>query len=256
MSGDLGFIDAEGFLTITGRVARFSKIAGEMIPHERVEQALAAAAPDISCVVTSVPDAQRGERLIVLCASGLNQPTEVAALLAACDLPKLWLPKRDSFFAVDSIPMLATGKTDLGRVRDLALALVAKDSMLPLNGSNGNARAAYESLANSQVLELPKLKKTDKIEWLPTWDGSVDWVAVNAQQRFASAEPDRIATKNPKGEHDHVGIHHPRSVDRVVGPVEGFIQENRGAATENRRIVGAIRRALARRAGSGARESS
>ncbi len=43
-------------------------------------------------------------------------------------------------------------------------------------------------------------------------DGSVDWVAVNAQQRFASAEPDRIATKNPKGEHDHVGIHHRRSL--------------------------------------------
>ncbi len=129
VTGDLGFVDAEGFLTITGRLARFSKIAGEMIPHEKVEQALAAAAPGMTCVVTSVPDVQRGERLMVLCVGSLYPLIEISTRLAASGLPKLWLPKRDSFFTVDAIPMLGSGKMDLGKARELALEFVARNDV-------------------------------------------------------------------------------------------------------------------------------
>jgi acyl-[acyl-carrier-protein]-phospholipid O-acyltransferase/long-chain-fatty-acid--[acyl-carrier-protein] ligase len=122
VTGDLGHVDADGFLAITGRLSRFSKIGGEMVPHERVESAILEVATDEHphVAVTALPDLKRGERLIVL-HTGLGlPPQEVYKRLAASSLPKLWLPAADDFLHVESIPLLGTGKVDLRQVRRIA----------------------------------------------------------------------------------------------------------------------------------------
>ena len=69
-----------------------------------------------------MPDAKKGERLVVLYTDlGLNAG-EVCRALAASGLPPLWIPSPDSFRRVDAIPLLGTGKLDLKRLKDVALA--------------------------------------------------------------------------------------------------------------------------------------
>jgi len=122
-SGDLGYMDPDGFLVITGRLSRFSKIAGEMVPHEGVESALmnAAGVTEQAVAVTSIPDAKRGERLIVLHTAWETPPAEVCRKLAASPLPRLWIPAADDFLQVDAIPILGTGKIDLRRLKEIAV---------------------------------------------------------------------------------------------------------------------------------------
>jgi acyl-[acyl-carrier-protein]-phospholipid O-acyltransferase/long-chain-fatty-acid--[acyl-carrier-protein] ligase len=121
-TGDLARFDADGFLYIEGRVSRFSKIAGEMVPHETVEthlhRALDIPAEERVLVVTGIPEESRGEALVVLSTRPLNL-AELRVTLQAQGLPNLWLPKR--WMEVSQIPVLATGKLDLRAIRELAL---------------------------------------------------------------------------------------------------------------------------------------
>jgi acyl-[acyl-carrier-protein]-phospholipid O-acyltransferase/long-chain-fatty-acid--[acyl-carrier-protein] ligase len=121
-TGDLGFQDADGFLTITDRLSRFSKIGGEMVPHLKVEAAIqeCAGVDELKVAVTALPDPKRGERLVVLYTE-LGAPTdEIYRRLMAGSLPKLWIPAVDDFIQVEAIPILGTGKIDLRRLRQLA----------------------------------------------------------------------------------------------------------------------------------------
>jgi acyl-[acyl-carrier-protein]-phospholipid O-acyltransferase/long-chain-fatty-acid--[acyl-carrier-protein] ligase len=121
-TGDLGVVDADGFLKITDRLSRFSKIGGEMVPHMAVEAAIveATGASDTAVAVTSLPDAKRGEQLCVLYTE-LGLPVdEVYRRLSAGTLPKLWIPSPANFLAVEALPILGTGKLDLRRLRELA----------------------------------------------------------------------------------------------------------------------------------------
>ncbi|MDX2035624.1 MAG: AMP-binding protein [Isosphaeraceae bacterium] len=122
-TGDLGYQDADGFLRITDRRSRFSKIGGEMVPHAGVEAAIVALAgvSDHELVVTSVPDAKRGERLAVVHTTLPIAPTEIYRRLNAGEMPKLWIPSADDFVEVEAIPVLGTGKVDLRGVRRVAL---------------------------------------------------------------------------------------------------------------------------------------
>ncbi len=122
-TGDLGKVDEDGFLWITDRLSRFSKIGGEMVPHERVEAAIrqAAGVDESSVAVTSLPDPKRGERLVVLYTGlGAKGPKEVCQELGNGEMPKLWLPGPDDFLNVNVIPILGTGKLDLTRLRQIA----------------------------------------------------------------------------------------------------------------------------------------
>ena len=105
-SGDLGYVDPDGFLKITGRLSRFAKIAGEMVPHEGVEAALVKAAEvdDRAVAVTSIPDAKRGERLAVVHTPWSTTPAEVCRKLVATSMPKLWIPSPDDFLEVGNHP--------------------------------------------------------------------------------------------------------------------------------------------------------
>jgi acyl-[acyl-carrier-protein]-phospholipid O-acyltransferase/long-chain-fatty-acid--[acyl-carrier-protein] ligase len=122
-TGDIGLLDDLGFLHITDRLARFSKIAGEMVPHGAVEDALHGALGTIGLVaVTGVPDDKRGEKLVVVFAREAGDPATLHRLMTEADLPNLWKPGRDCYVAVDTLPILGTGKLDLKGVKEAALA--------------------------------------------------------------------------------------------------------------------------------------
>ena len=120
-TGDIAVFDREGFIRITGRLSRFSKIGGEMVPHGRVEEALlsAAGAEGPVLVVAGVRDASRGERLVVLHTSELDADL-LGKKLRESGLPNLWIPRADDFHRVGSIPLLGTGKLDLRAIQALA----------------------------------------------------------------------------------------------------------------------------------------
>ncbi len=124
VTGDIARIDDDGFIHITDRLARFSKIAGEMVPHIRIEQAVQTMIGEAGCVVTAVPDEHKGERLVIFYQCRELAPDDLWRRLSESELPKLWIPKRDNIFPIDDIPLLPTGKTDLRQIKTMALKLV------------------------------------------------------------------------------------------------------------------------------------
>jgi acyl-[acyl-carrier-protein]-phospholipid O-acyltransferase/long-chain-fatty-acid--[acyl-carrier-protein] ligase len=124
ITGDLGYIDDDGFVFVTGRQSRFSKIGGEMVPHIQIEEAITQFVGDnegqISVAVTSVPDEKKGERLIVLHTEISKTPAEITKALSELGLPNLFIPSQDSFIKVEAIPILGTGKLDLRGLQQMA----------------------------------------------------------------------------------------------------------------------------------------
>ena len=121
VTGDIATIDQDGFIRITDRMSRFSKIAGEMVPHMKIEEEIQARLDEsFACVVTSVPDPVKGERLVAFYTDPNLSPQELWDRLGSSGLPKLWLPKRDDLRFIESIPTLGTGKIDLRAVREAA----------------------------------------------------------------------------------------------------------------------------------------
>jgi acyl-[acyl-carrier-protein]-phospholipid O-acyltransferase / long-chain-fatty-acid--[acyl-carrier-protein] ligase len=124
-TGDLGRFDDDGFLFIEGRLSRFSKIGGEMVPHGTVEQKIAEAFgwdqnEVATLVVTGVPDPTKGEALVLLSTHEVASD-QLRTRLLETGLPNLWIPR--IIRQVDKIPMLGTGKTDLKACRTLAVEL-------------------------------------------------------------------------------------------------------------------------------------
>jgi len=122
VTGDIAAIDEDGFLQITDRLSRFSKIGGEMVPHIKIEEKLheLAGATEQTFLVAGVPDEKKGERLVVLHKLSPEQLQPCLEKLAQCDLPNLWKPRPDQFFHIDALPYLGTGKLDLRKAREIA----------------------------------------------------------------------------------------------------------------------------------------
>jgi acyl-[acyl-carrier-protein]-phospholipid O-acyltransferase/long-chain-fatty-acid--[acyl-carrier-protein] ligase len=121
-TGDIGRFDEDGFLYIEGRLSRFSKIGGEMVPHETIERKIVSVLPtgehsERIIAIVGVADAAKGEALVLLSSVDLDLPS-VRAALSEIGVPNLWIPK--TVRRVDAIPVLASGKLDLAGCKALA----------------------------------------------------------------------------------------------------------------------------------------
>ena len=138
-TGDIGKMDLNGFITLGGRLSRFSKIGGEMVPHEGVEQVLTdifaidpTAEGGVQIAITGVTDPQKGEALVLLSALAAHQRNSeekeilqnVRTALAERQMPTLWAPKY--IVPVEAIPVLPTGKLDLRSCKLLAEEALAQ----------------------------------------------------------------------------------------------------------------------------------
>ena len=115
-TNDVASMDRDGYIRITGRLSRFSKIGGEMVPHEEEFYGI-----EGKVAVSARPDPKRGEQLIVFYENGCGlDPADAGNRLRESGLPNLWVPRPDSFFPLEKIPFLGNGKKDLKKLRELA----------------------------------------------------------------------------------------------------------------------------------------
>lgn len=128
-TGDMAKRDSDGFVWITGRQNRISKIGGEMVPHVLIEEVIdkiisdhlsvgeSDKGSDLYCAVSAVPDEKKGERIIVLLRRGIIDPETIIRIMREQGIPNLWIPDRGAFLNVEAIPILGTGKLDLAAVK-------------------------------------------------------------------------------------------------------------------------------------------
>ncbi|QSH40780.1 AMP-binding protein [Lentisphaerota bacterium ZTH] len=119
ITGDIAQMNESGYITITGRLSRFSKIAGEMVPHELVEKEInELLLSEERCIaVCGMEDARKGEKLMVFYSNMELDAQEIVQELRSKGLPNLWIPRAENFIFMEKIPMLGSGKLDLAALQ-------------------------------------------------------------------------------------------------------------------------------------------
>ena len=121
ITGDIASVDEDGFIRITDRLSRFSKIGGEMVPHVKIEEVINEILGSADSAVTAIADPQRGEKLVAFYSPNGVTSHELWEKLNQSELPKLWIPKREDLHPVETLPLLGSGKVDLKKLKAMAL---------------------------------------------------------------------------------------------------------------------------------------
>jgi acyl-[acyl-carrier-protein]-phospholipid O-acyltransferase/long-chain-fatty-acid--[acyl-carrier-protein] ligase len=125
ITGDIAKMDDGGFITIVDRLSRFSKIAGEMVPHIAIEEKVNEILGGEHAAVVSLSKGRKGETLVILYVHESLGEKQLWEQLKLSGLPKLWLPKADTILRVAEIPVLANGRVDLTAAKAMAAARLA-----------------------------------------------------------------------------------------------------------------------------------
>ncbi|MFL0811390.1 MAG: acyl-[ACP]--phospholipid O-acyltransferase [Agarilytica sp.] len=122
ITGDKGYLDEDGFLTIVDRYSRFAKLGGEMISLSSVEAAVSASLQDdyndFQCIAVNIPDEKKGEKIILLCERDITL-AEIKKTMITQKHNALMIPSQ--ILRVDALPLLGTGKVDFKQAKHLAL---------------------------------------------------------------------------------------------------------------------------------------
>jgi acyl-[acyl-carrier-protein]-phospholipid O-acyltransferase/long-chain-fatty-acid--[acyl-carrier-protein] ligase len=121
ITGDIASVDEDGFIKITDRLSRFSKIGGEMVPHVKIEEVINEILGSAASVVIAIPDEQKGEKLVAFYNHNRVSADQLWEKMNESELPKLWIPKRENLRQLESIPLLGSGKVDLKKVKAMAM---------------------------------------------------------------------------------------------------------------------------------------
>ena len=116
-TGDITDVDAEGYITILGRVKRFAKIGGEMVSLTAVEGIASAVWPEARHAVVSIPDSRKGEKLVLVTDRADAEAGKLAEWARANGAPELAVPKK--IVKVAEVPVLGTGKTDYVTIQQM-----------------------------------------------------------------------------------------------------------------------------------------
>ena len=115
-TGDMGYVDADGYLWHVGRLKRFLKIGGEMVSLIKVEDVLQKLLPhDIECCVVEVPDALRGSRIVAAVTKKIDEKETLKAM--SVQLPNIAIPSK--FVVIPDMPKLGSGKIDFKTITDM-----------------------------------------------------------------------------------------------------------------------------------------
>jgi acyl-[acyl-carrier-protein]-phospholipid O-acyltransferase/long-chain-fatty-acid--[acyl-carrier-protein] ligase len=117
-TGDIVTVDEDGFVRILGRAKRFAKIGGEMVSLGAVEELALRAWPNTAHAVVTLPDAQKGELLVLLTTRAEPNRAELIARAKADGLSELHVPRR--ILTLAKLPLLGSGKTDYAAARRVA----------------------------------------------------------------------------------------------------------------------------------------
>jgi acyl-[acyl-carrier-protein]-phospholipid O-acyltransferase / long-chain-fatty-acid--[acyl-carrier-protein] ligase len=120
-TGDMGYMDADGYLWHVGRLRRFLKVAGEMVSLVKVEDVLERLLPDdCECCVVEVPDAVRGARIVAAVTAQIDEKVVLSQM--AESLPRIALPKQ--FVVLPELPKMSSGKLDFRTITELVRDVV------------------------------------------------------------------------------------------------------------------------------------